>query len=251
MGHVMLSAMNGGSGNNLRVKLPIKRKSVAIVSDSSGKPQTCRVCSQRFPTWRVILRGGYGRKALTGGPEGWVDAALGAGVAGVVRGWDLNEGEGARGGDYKGKRKATDNDTNPPLGKPRCLECQIDEFPSWRAAFAHMQAHPRPNCGPPPQPQPQARDNRYHYRGRIVILRTRGRRRGDEGGAGPSRGRIIDLNNPTEGAVGDGEVIDQSDVGFEEEKQKKNAQGRVKHNFDLNELPPPEEDDDNDIKDKP
>ncbi|GAU29822.1 hypothetical protein TSUD_223680 [Trifolium subterraneum] len=132
---------------------------------------------------------------------------------------------------------------DPPAGKPTCPECK-KEFASWRAAFGHMRKHPeRAHRGffPPPTFTPTAPVAGIH-----VTEDNGGPSKVNEGVLEAVRGLVIDLNRsigaPTESSAGGSGTSERNEEA--PTPAPENEEGRMKNVFDLNKLPPNEDDDD-------
>ncbi|PNX99221.1 zinc finger (C2H2 type)-like protein [Trifolium pratense] len=178
-----------------------------------------------------------------GGAEGGVPRVMVCALTANVSNTSVVEQVGGDGHVQPFKKRKYNSIRDPPAGKPTCPECKR-EFASWRAAFGHMRKHPeRPHRGffPPPTFTPTA-----PVAG-IRVAEDDGRpKKVDDRMLTRVRELVIDLNRSigvsaeSSGAGGSG------GRGRDEEAPvptHENEEGSRKNVFDLNELPPSDDDD--------
>ncbi|XP_054808766.1 uncharacterized protein LOC129310892 [Prosopis cineraria] len=152
----------------------------------------------------------------------------------------------------KQKRKASQL-SDPPPWPPKCNECG-KEFPSWKAAFGHMRAHPdRDYRGFFKPPTSSSSSSPTRQRVRLGDNINRGVEQGGgeikrASSASGTRGVGFDLNQPMMEEV---EEESNSEAAERSEAHDSSSSALVLRNeeqkkvgFDLNQLPPSEEDDD-------
>ncbi|XP_028776683.1 uncharacterized protein LOC114733390 [Neltuma alba] len=186
------------------------------------------------------------------GGEGGSSAAV-VSVEGGVMVVEGGSSVASKPGEKPGKQKRKSSQlSDPPPWPPKCNECG-KEFPSWKAAFGHMRAHPERDYRGffrPPTSSSSSSPTRQRVRlaaGENINTGVEEQGGGQKGGSSGAGGVGFDLNQPTteevessnSEAVQRNQALDSTSLAAE----RSAAQEEKKVGFDLNELPASEEDD--------